>query len=288
MLSILHISDLHFGPYHMRAIADRLLQQAHELAPSAIVASGDFTQRAKVAEYEQAREFLDELPAVPLVTTPGNHDVPLYRVWERLTRPHANYREHIADELDMVVELPGAMIVSLNSSAPYRAITNGRLRRRQLDFAQQAFAAADDDALRVFVAHHHLAPPPDYQRQRPIPGAKRAIDRLERMGVEIVLGGHLHRAFIGNSLDLYAGPDREHGIIVAQCGTTTSRRGRAREHEKNSFNMIYATSDTIVITHWMYFSATDAFAPISRHSFPRRPRLHLADSVGADSAGNDA
>ena len=58
-----------------------------------IVASGDFTQRAKAAQFAAAREFLDRLPHVPLVVVPGNHDVPLYRVFERLFAPYAQLSE---------------------------------------------------------------------------------------------------------------------------------------------------------------------------------------------------
>ena len=95
------------------------------------------------------------------------------------------------------------------------------------------------------------------------------------MRVDVVLGGHLHRAYIGNSLDVYAGLDRSHGIVIAQSGTSTSRRGRARESEKNSFNVLRIDRRTIRVTHHMYFEEADGFLPISRHIFYRggRPRL---------------
>ena len=42
--------------------------------------------------FKAAREFMDRLPDVPRLVVPGNHDVPLYRVAERLIDPHAAYR----------------------------------------------------------------------------------------------------------------------------------------------------------------------------------------------------
>lgn len=102
-----------------------------------------------------------------------------------------------------------------------------------------------------------------------MPGAKRALDVLTELRVDLILSGHLHRASIGNSLDIYAGQDREHGILIVQCGTSTSRRGRAREREKNSFNWIRVTDRVIRITHYMYFADVGGFAPVSRHLFPR-------------------
>ena len=80
---------------------------------------------------------------------------------------------------------------------------------------------------------------------------------------------------IGNSLDLYPGKDREHGIIIVQSGTSTSRRGRAREREKNSLNLIRVGEERIRITHYMYFDDLLGFAPISRHLFPRPGRRFI-------------
>jgi hypothetical protein len=95
------------------------------------------------------------------------------------------------------------------------------------------------------------------------------------MRVDLVLGGHLHRAYIGNSLDVYAGADREHGIVIVQSGTTTSRRGRAREREKNSLNVLRLDDQAIRVTHYMYFDDAGEFIPTSRHLFFRRGRPPL-------------
>jgi len=93
-----------------------------------------------------------------------------------------------------------------------------------------------------------------------------------KLGVELILGGHLHRAFIGNTLDFYPGAGRAHGIVIVQCGTTTSRRGRGREKEKNSFNEIDVTEQTIIVTHHIFDDQTGQFAPLSRHEFARGGR----------------
>ena len=280
LLNLLHISDLHFGPFYVPHVGEALLKAAEAIAADVIVASGDFSQRAKAEEFAAAREFLDRLPPVPRVVCPGNHDVPLYRVWERIASPHELYKQYISPELNSVLRVPGAVIVSLDSTSPLRAITNGRIRPWQLDFCAQAFADAPAGALKMVVAHHHFAPAPDYEGGAVMPRAKRAIDFLEAQRAEMILGGHLHRAYIGNSLDVYPGADRQHGIVIVQSGTTTSRRGRAREREKNSFNWIRVTDDSIRITHYMYFEDAGGFAPVSRHIFPRAGRMYFADAAG--------
>ena len=275
MLTIMHVSDLHFGPPYVPHVGEAVQRAAEELAPDVIVASGDFTQRAKREQYAAARGFLDRLPRVPTVVVPGNHDVPLYRVFERIFNPYDLYREYIAQELDSVHRHDDAVIVALNSTSPLRAITNGRIEDWQLDFCARAFEEAPAHRTRIVVAHHHFAPAPDYEGGQVMPRAKRAIDRFTALGVELILGGHLHRAYIGNSLDVYPGRDREHGIIIVQSGTSTSRRGRVREHEKNSFNLIRIGEDRVRITHFMYFDELLGFAPISRHVFPRAGRRYF-------------
>ncbi len=283
MLTLLHISDLHFGRHYVPTVGEALLRSAADLAPDVIVASGDFTQRARVRQFAEARAVLDRLPGVPLVVVPGNHDVPLYRVFERVFRPYANYRKAICDQLDTVLRRDEAVIVALNSTAPLTAITGGRVQRWQLDFCANAFRDAPSGAARIVVAHHHFAPAPDYADEHDVMrGARKALDRFTELEVDLILGGHLHRAYIGNSLDVYPCGDRTGGIIIVQSGTTTSRRGRAREREKNSFNRIQIGTSTIHITHFMYFHEQGGFVPVSRHEFPRRGRPGLDNAGGAD------
>jgi 3',5'-cyclic AMP phosphodiesterase CpdA len=288
MMTILHISDLHFGPPFVPAVGDALRTAARAVDPDVIVASGDFTQRAREEQFAEARAYLDSLPAVPALVTPGNHDVPLYRVFERLFDPYRWYRAHIRDELDYVVRLDGATFVMLNSTAPLRAITNGRISGEQLEFAQRELSAVPPEHLRVVVAHHHFAPAPDYEGGEVMPRAKRAIDAFTELEVDLILGGHLHRAYVGNSLDVYPGEDRVHGITIVQSGTSTSRRGRAREREKNSFNVIRVTDEVIRVTHYMYFDDAEGFASVSRHIFPRSPVSFFRDSVTLDAMGEGA
>src|SRR5690606_19710197 len=97
---------------------------------------------------------------VPVIKVPGNHDIPLYRVWERFTAPHELYRKYISEELDTVTRMDGLTIVALDSSAPRMAVTNGRISPEQIEYCARAFAHTEENDLRVVVAHHHLAPAP--------------------------------------------------------------------------------------------------------------------------------
>lgn len=269
MRKILHISDLHFGSPYVHAVGEALQAIVPSLEPEAIVVSGDLSQRARRHEFEQARGFLQRLPEVPMMVIPGNHDVPLWRVAERLFTPHKIYREVISEDLNPILQLDGVILVGLDSTSPRRSISNGRIHLDQLDHCERIFAQAPPDTVRIVVAHHHFAPGPDYLRDWTMPKARRAIDRFVDQGVEMILGGHLHRSYIGNSLDFFPGNHRDRGIIIVQCGTSTSSRGRGRERNENTFNLIEAGSEILSVTHYMYFEKQGTFAALSRHLFPR-------------------
>jgi 3',5'-cyclic AMP phosphodiesterase CpdA len=269
MRNILHISDLHFGSAYVPEVGEALQAIVPSLEPEAIVVSGDLSQRAKRQEFEQARAFLQRLPDVPMLVIPGNHDVPLWRVAERLFTPHKMYREVISDDLNPILRLGDVILIGLDSTSPRRSISNGRIHLDQLDHCERVFAESPAESVRIVVAHHHFAPGPDYLRDWTMPKARRAIDRFVDQGVEMILGGHLHRSYIGNSLDFFPGNHRDRGIIIAQCGTSTSSRGRGRERNENTFNLITVSRETLAITHYMYFEKRGTFAPLSRHLFPR-------------------
>ena len=266
---ILHLSDLHFGPPYVAEVGQAVLKIAPELAPDALVVSGDFTQRARREQFAAAQSFLQQLPNIPRLFVPGNHDVPLLRIRERIATPHGLYQQYISSDLNPVLALEHAVIVGIDSTAPRRAISNGRIHDWQLQAAQQVFSEAPRGAARIVVAHHHFAPAPDYLRDSTMPKAKRAIMRFVENDVDMILGGHLHRAYVGNTLDVYPGIHRDRGIVVVQSGTSTSRRGRGREREKNSFNLICISEQTIQVTHYLYFDADAGFVPSSQHLFPR-------------------
>ena len=269
MPKILHISDLHFGPPYLPEVGEALHRVVPDIGPDVIVVSGDLSQRAKRQQFEDARHFLDRFLNVPMLVIPGNHDVPLYRIGERLFRPHELYRELITPELNPVLKLGEMVLVGLDSTSPHRAISNGRVHADQLEHCERVFSTVPHEVAKIVVAHHHFAPGPGSLRDKTMPGARRAIDCFVDQGVEMILGGHLHHSYIGNSLDFFPGYHRDRGIIIVQCGTTTSSRGRGRERNENTFNVIGIGLRMLTVTHYMYFESKREFAPLSQHIFPR-------------------
>ena len=276
-MTILHASDLHFGKPHRPRVTEALLRFTREVRPAAIVVSGDLTQRAKVREYRAAAGFLSALAPIPVVVTAGNHDVPLYRAWERLFAPYRNYRAHIAGRLNSAVDVggdddrPRFRFVALNTSAPRSAIVNGRLSNRQLDFAAASFAAAPTPAKRVLVVHHNLVPTGDDDPVPPLPRASHILRRAHDWRVDMVLSGHIHRAqFAWSGGEAAEGAGRAVPVIIA--GTASSSRGRGRETGRNSVNLVQARRSGIRVTVYLYSEQACRFLPERSRDFPADSR----------------
>lgn len=276
---VLHVSDTHFGKPHLPAAAAAATRLARQQRPAAVVVSGDLTQRAKVREFQSAGAFLAALAPAPVVVVPGNHDVPLYRFWERLAAPWAQYRRLAAvhraaapatrPPLDTVLDVPGrdgsagARFVALASAAPRTAIVNGRLNRGRLRLADEAFAQAPPGACRVLVVHHNLVRPGP-GGPSPMRGARRVLDRLSRWQADLVLCGHVHRTWLAES-----GPPG--AVPLVHAGTASSSRGRAPEEGRNSLNLLRIGRSGIEVTPYLFSENDGRFLPAEARRYERRP-----------------
>src|ERR1044072_9876291 len=100
MARLHQLSDLHFGahePHRVDAVAERI----DEEKPDLVVISGDFTQRARTEQFEEACRFLERLRDAghDVLAVPGNHDVPLYDVLRRFLSPLTRYKRFIDETL---------------------------------------------------------------------------------------------------------------------------------------------------------------------------------------------
>lgn len=229
---ILHVSDLQVGRPFLPEAGEALVSLARELSPDLLVVSGDLTQRAKEREYACAKSLLDAMRApmgTPMLCVAGNHDVPLYRFWERLVCPWRKWERHIGARRS-VLRLPGcAMAVALSTAAPRRAIVNGRLKRRDLDFAELAFSGVSREEFRLLVIHHGLS---GTGVNKELPDAEFVLERIAAMGVDVVLSGHEHASSVR---EVNRGGRSFH---VLQAGTATSSRWRSPEDRVNSVNLL--------------------------------------------------
>lgn len=266
MRTILHISDVHFGPPHLPHVAAGVLDFVEQKRPSLVVLSGDLTQRARPEQFRQAREFVDRIP-VPTLVVPGNHDVPLYRWWERAFNPYGAYRKHFSPELEPVFRDEEMLVVGVNTAHGW-TLKDGRIPLRRILQMADIFEQVPETVFKVVVAHHHLIPPPNFGTQRVASNAYEAIDLFSRAGVDLILSGHQHQTYIGNSEEFY--PAGRPPVVILHSGTTTSNRGRAGEREKNSCNWIQVDQRSMVVSHYRWHDSLGRFAEHSRHWYPRQ------------------
>ena len=237
-----------------------------EYKPDMVVLSGDLTQRAKPEQFQQARAFVDRIP-VPTLVVPGNHDVPLYRVWERVFDPFGAYKKYFSPELEPVYRDDEMLVVGINTAFGW-TFKDGRIKLSRLLEVAEILEKAPADIFKVVVAHHHIIPPPNFGSQRVLANAYEAMDLFSSAGVDLILSGHLHQAYIGNSEEFY--PKGRPPVVILHSGTTTSNRGRGGERERNTCNWIRVDQKSMIVSHYRWHHELGRFAEHSRHWYPRQ------------------
>ncbi len=267
-MRLLHISDLHFGPLYDSEVGEKLLERLSEFEKSTLIVTGDMTQRAKRSQFEAARDWLKraEQHVENIVICPGNHDIALFRVWERVVHPFALYKEFISEDLDQVFYGDKVTVVALNSVRPLSRLVQGKLSSEQFQLTKEAFHRSQDDKLHVLAFHHPLI---TFQKQDHHPGLDipwKTVSGGER--VDLVLTGHLHDSEIELIHDEASGRP----MLVMSCGTSASKRGRGKDTGRNSFHIIEGTREDLVVKTEYYDrdlktfkTATEARFDLSRH-----------------------
>jgi 3',5'-cyclic AMP phosphodiesterase CpdA len=238
MARIAHLSDVHFGA-HDPAVVAGLEAWLIAQRPALVAISGDFTQRARTDQYREAGAFLDRLEAAGLATlgVPGNHDVPLYDIVQRFTRPLHRYRRYIDDDLCPWFESDRLAVLGINTA---RSLTfkDGRISHEQMEIIRERFRDVPQDRTRILVTHHPLFEMPigeAGEASEAVGRQREALGAVADAGVHILLAGHFHRSFTQSARRMVrnAGP-----ALVIQAGTATSTR--LRDGETQSFNLIHA------------------------------------------------
>jgi 3',5'-cyclic AMP phosphodiesterase CpdA len=261
MKIIFHFSDIHFGGPQAPNVADAILTEIKRIAPTVVAVSGDLTQRARTAQFRQAREFLDRINA-PLIVVPGNHDVPLWNVFDRFVSPLDKYRRWITDDLNPIYKDDELIVMGIDTTRSF-TIKGGSINSDDLQMVRERMCESPSNRFKVLVGHHPLVQPPGYEHEDTVGGVKRALNLFGQCGVDMVLTGHLHEAYATFH------PQAERGIMIVQAGTAASLRGRGSERLKNSFNLIQIDEQAVRVTSYVYSNEHANFKAEKSWDWPR-------------------
>jgi 3',5'-cyclic AMP phosphodiesterase CpdA len=264
MRTLVHLSDLHFGRVD-EVLLDPLAACVESLAPDVVVVSGDLTQRAKRVQFEEASRFLARLPG-PQLVVPGNHDVPLYNVFDRFVRPLAKYKRHIGADLSPS-HIDSELAVFGVNTARSLVVKNGRVNREQLQALREAMSGLPPQVVKVVVTHHPFDVAPDVDDDELIGRAGPAMRVFAECGVDVLLAGHLHVSHSADTGDRYALAGYE--ALVVSAGTATSTRARG---EVNSFNVMRLEKPRVEVERWHWQAHAGRFERASVEVFTRRDR----------------
>jgi 3',5'-cyclic AMP phosphodiesterase CpdA len=269
----LHLSDLHFGwPADLEQVdAVEALIAAERYDVVAI--SGDLGQRARAGEFQRAAVLLRQARAVSrTITVPGNHDI----AWwfaplgiGSLERTTEKYRRYISEELEPVLEVPGATFVGLNTAHGFtwRTLTwnphdigvMGALRPAQLRHAADEFRRGGAGDARVIVMHHNPMRG-EISRRYGLNGAEDLLEAFADMGVDLVLCGHDHQ----EAVHRVTRNGRAFTVIVAGTLSSRSRAGRP-----GAVHEVAISAGSMRITPRIWSPASRTFLESEVVTFPR-------------------
>ena len=260
MRTVVHLSDLHFGredPAVIAPLADAVLA----LRPDVIAVSGDLTQRARASQFRSAKRFLERIGCAQVVV-PGNHDVPLFNLLARFTRPLGGYLRHITTNLTPSYVDDEIFVIGANTTRSF-TIKGGAIRRTHVEQIAHRLSESGDRLVKIVVAHHpfDISYGVSSRRTRPI-----VVDRLVDAGADVLLTGHLHVTYAGHTAERYS--LRGRSAIVVEAGTALSTRVR---DERNAFNVLLIEPSLIRVQHLEYMTATGAFAVVTSSGFEKTP-----------------
>jgi 3',5'-cyclic AMP phosphodiesterase CpdA len=284
VVTIVHLSDLHFGGHADLQQVEALEEFLPSLNPTAIVVSGDLSQRARHGEFQAAHVFLHRVQMkTPTIVVPGNHDIewwksPLGLLGE--TRKYAKYLRYYPD-LRPVLEIPGAILAGAVSSygVAFGSLTwnlrdvsvKGHLPRSETTRVQKIFAGASPDRAKLLVVHHNVLA--GGTGRMGLARWRSAHKRLLATGADVILCGHDHQEGAGQI---------EGSLAVSTSGTHSYRQRGGRP---SVFNLVTLDQQSVHIQHYRWVSEKRHFIPSDKASFGRKGPPKVAVSVAGGDQG---
>jgi len=253
MRRIVHLSDFHFG-WSEPALAGVLCSTIASLKPDLTVLSGDFVEHATRAEFIEARNFVRQVPD-PKIMVPGNHDLPFYNYYLRVTQGLSLYREFITNDMRPFYQDAEIAVMGLDTARIW-PIRGGSINLMQVGEVEQRLRHLPAGITRVLVTHHPFDLPAEYSSRMLV---KRGAKALTRLGccLDVLLAGHMHIGASGVVADRFDTPNGS--LVFAQAGTAISKRYKG---ERNSLNVIEIDRPYIRVQKYSWDSGGSSFAAV--------------------------
>ncbi len=243
MRKLVHISDIHFGRVDY-AIVERLREKIVEIAPDLTIVSGDLTQRARSAQFIEAKAFLDSLPS-PQIVVPGNHDIPMHNPFARFVTPLEKYKRYITTDLEPFYADEEIAVIGINTARSL-TVKDGRINDAQINEIRKRMCNLDEKMLKAVVTHHPFDLPAGFDEDDIVNNADRAMPQIAECGADVFLSGHLHVSHVAHTAERYKLASGRNALVI-QAGTATSTRGRG---EANSFNVIEFEHPQLIVKRY--------------------------------------
>jgi 3',5'-cyclic AMP phosphodiesterase CpdA len=283
-VTIAHLSDLHFGGYADLKQIEALEEFLPTLDVTAIVVSGDLSQRARHGEFQAAHVFLHRMRLrTPALIVPGNHDIEWWRSPLGLLGEKRKYAKYLLyySELRPVLEVPGAILAGALSSygVAFGSMTSnfrdlavkGHLPRSETRRVQRLFEQAPPEMAKVLVLHHNVLA--GGTGRMGLARWRSAHKRLVATGADVILCGHDHHEGAGQI---------EGGLAVSTSGTHSYRQRGGRP---SVFNLVTIDPQSVHIQHYRWVANDRQFIPSDKFSFARKGAPKVAVSVAGGDPG---
>lgn len=231
---LVHISDLHFGKINSNVL-DSLIATINTQKVSCVVVTGDLTQRARSHQFLAALDFLKKVKA-PVLSVPGNHDVPLYNLIQRFFTPFKKYNKYIKPFSSSIYMDEHMLIAGITTNNIY-TVKEGKISEKEIEHLEKTFKDNPRE-IRIIACHHPVFKP------NPKAYNETLFHRMMALKPHLILSGHDHQSSIE-----YIDDTNKNFPLLVNAGTATSTRTRK---EANSINFVEINGSDIIIKNYVF------------------------------------
>jgi 3',5'-cyclic AMP phosphodiesterase CpdA len=225
---------------------------------------------------------VNRLPG-PLLTVPGNHDLPFRNLLNRFAVGLDYYREYVSEDLEPFFQDEEIAVMGVNT-ARLLPLRNGRINEYQVERIEQTLCSVGGERVRILATHHPFDLDQSHNRRELVGRARMAMGRLAQ-SIDILLAGHMHMSQAGRTAVRYR--LKGASAVFVQAGTATSTRGRG---EPNRFNLLRIEGRELTVERHQWSTELGAFrcAMTQNFSLDRPADLcAVADVVSPEEVMSD-